>query len=203
MCNGLSPLCLILVMALASCAPKPTQVPAGASVHWTLKGSFHWEWTRQLEHGCATWSAKDTYASVQFSIDPTNCEDGPGLWYFTVQDFLVFQNYWPWSSSDYTALISYDSEGMTESIARCPYTLSSEQIASMRIVAGEALAVAATDAERRTVERVIERLASTDGGALASNQSGCTDLPENWYNDASRVRQDTWRNRVVTPRRPR
>jgi len=161
-------------------------------MHLTLKGGFHWEWTRELEHGCARWSAKDTYASVQLSTDPSNCEDGPGVWYFTVQDFLVFQNYWPWSMSDYISLISYDSEGMTEAIAPCPHSLSSDQINSMRIVAVEALAVAATEAERRTVERVVERLASTDGNALASNQSGCTDLPPEWYNDRREDEVDTW-----------
>ncbi len=194
-------LAIVLAVALSGCTPTPPQIPTDASRHWTLKGSFHWEWARQLEHGCATWSAKDSYASVLISTDPTNCEDGPGLYYFTVQDFLVFRNYWPWSSDDYAALISYGSEGMIESIAPCPHTLSFDQISLMRVVAHEALAAASTDAERRTVERVIERLGSTDGG-LASNQSGCTDLPENWWRaDHSGVRQDTWRNRVGTPRR--
>lgn len=187
-----------LVGGLSGCAPAG--IPAGASRHWDLKSSFYWTWTRSSDHGCSAWMAKDSWATVQLIVE-SECEgrrdlgylEGRGVSYSSVSDFLVFKDYWPWTQHEYHNLIVYDSEGMTSEIRPCPHVLPPEQISALRVLAQEALAEATTDAERRVLARVDERLAATDGAALASGQEGCTDLPPDRYGASSqREEQDPW-----------
>jgi hypothetical protein len=113
--------------------------------------------------------------------------------YSSVSDFLVFKDYWTWTQDEYGNLMVFDSEGMISEIRPCPHMLPTEQISALRVLAQEALAEATTDAERRVLARVDERLAATDGAALASGQEGCTDLPPDWYRASShREEQDPW-----------
>lgn len=190
-------LSLVLCCAvLSGCSPPG--IPFGASVHWDLKSGFYWTWTRRLEHGCTTWMAKDHWANVQLILD-SPCEgerangylDGQGLTYFSVSDYLAFRGYWPWTQEEYFNLMVFDDAGMISDIRPCPHALSPEQLDALEVLAHEALREAKTDGEIRVLARVAERLAVTDGAALASGQEGCTDMPPDWHG-ASIQRQDPW-----------
>jgi hypothetical protein len=117
--------------------------------------------------------------------------DGRGVGYFSSSDFLTFRGYWPWTQDEYFDLIEFDSEGMISHIRPCPHSLSPKQLDELRALAQAALGAATTNAERRMVNRVVERLAGTNGAALASGQGGCTDLPPDWYFGAH-PRQNPW-----------
>lgn len=193
---------MLACIGLASCAPAPpVGIPRGAHAAWSLKGDWTWTWTRTLPSGCVAWMAKDRWASVQLALD-SRCEeerdegrlDGRGVSYFSSSDFLVFYGYWPWTQEEYHSLIEYDAEGMTSHIRPCPHSLAPEQLHELRALAQGALDAATTDGERRMLTRIAERLAATDGAALASGQSGCTDLPPDWYRGA-RPRQNPWTDR--------
>jgi hypothetical protein len=185
----------LLCASLSGCAPAG--VPWGASVQWSLKEGFYWTWTQRLEHGCVAWMAKDEWASVILLIN-AECEgerehgniDGQGLSYLSGHH-LIFRGFWSWTSDDYFERIIYNGEGMISEILLCPHSLSSDQIGAMRMVAQEALAEAASDRERRVLARIDERLAATNGEALASGQFGCTDLPPDWRTNSD-WDQDPW-----------
>lgn len=193
---------MMACIGLTSCAPPPPAgVPRGAHAEWSLKGDWTWTWEHTLTSGCVTWMAKDRWADVQLVLD-SRCEgqrgdgylDGRGISYFSSSDFLVFHGFWPWTQEEYFDLIEYDSEGMTSHIRPCPHSLAREQLDQLRALAQAALDAATTDGERRMLTRVGERLAATDGTALASGQGGCTDLPPDWYRGAH-PKQNPWRDR--------
>ena len=188
---------LALCAGLAACAPP--SVPSGASTSYDwYNGHFTYTWRRTLPTGCAVWMTTDRWADVQLIVD-SRCEgrreegylDGRGVGYFSSSDFLTFRGYWPWTQDEYFDLIEFDSEGMISHIRPCPHSLSPEQLAELRALVQEALEAATTDAERRMLNRVVERLAATNGAALASGQGGCTDLPSDWYQGAH-PRQNPW-----------
>lgn len=200
---------LALLISLADCA-SPIGVPGvphDAHGRWeAYVGYSTFEWQRRLQSGCASWvvtkldTAVDGGAEVNLSTDPANCEDGPGVSYDTDADYLVFKNYWPWPMDQ--SFVIFDQHGNGAGYRPCPHTLSPEQIAQMRAVAQEANTGATTDAERRTLRRVDQLLAATDGAALASGQFGCTDLPTSIDAGVDR-REDTWRGnqRPIPPAR--
>ena len=147
----------MVCLGLTCCAPAPPAgVPNGADEEWDLKSDWTWSWKRTLHSGCVTWSAKDSYASVQLVVD-SRCEGwrgegylpGRGASYFSPSDHLVFRAYWPWTSEKHSDLIVFDSKGMIDYVRPCPHTLSPEQIGGLRLIAQEALAEATTDGERR------------------------------------------------------
>jgi hypothetical protein len=189
----------LVLLGLISCAPaRPTGIPDEANARWSLKGDWTWTWERTLPSGCAAWMAKDRWAAVQLIVE-SRCEgdrnegrlDGRGASYFSVEDHLVFIGYWPWTQEDHFNLIVFDNEGMISDVLPCPHVLPPEQIGDLQLVAQEALAEATTDAERRMLVRVAERLAATNGAELASGQSGCTDLPPDRH-ETPLERQDPW-----------
>ncbi len=191
---------LALSIGLGSCAPSLPGVPSGASANYDwYNGHFTYTWRQTLRTGCAAWMATETYADVQLVLG-SRCEgpreqrriDGRGVSYFSVEDFLVFHGYWSWTEDEYFHLIEYDSRGMTSRILPCPHSLSPEQLNELHALAQEALGTATTEAERRVLTRIIERLAATNGAALASGQEGCTDLPPDWYR-GSYPEQNPWR----------
>ncbi|WP_332700796.1 hypothetical protein [Devosia sp.] len=187
-----------VVPVLGPVLPRAQGVPrqAAASYNWKASG-MSWTWTRTFKHGCAAWMATDHWADVQLLVD-SQCEDkrqsghivGRGLSYFSSEDHLTFQDYWPWSEDDHFKLIVFDANGMIASVRPCPYTLSANQIDALRIVAEEAHNEAQTDAERRVLARVKQRLAALNGTGLSSGQLGCTDLPI--ARDASIQRENAW-----------
>lgn len=187
---------LAFSLVLAACA-RPPGVPTNASTEWDWYNThFTYRWQRTSELGCATWMATDGYAVVQLSVDPADCEQGRGLRYFTVQDFLVFRNYWPWPMDQPT--YTFDDRGMINGVLSCPYSLSQGQIDQLRIVTQGAKVQATTDAERRTLARVDHLLSETDGAALSSWQLGCIDIPADAEPWPTR-REDTWANRARPP----
>jgi hypothetical protein len=192
---------LVLVcLGLGCCAPaRPPGVPNGADAEWSLKGDWAWSWERTLHSGCAAWRAKDSYAHVQLVVD-VQCEGqrlgyltGRGISYLSFSDHIVFNGYWPWTQEEYFNLMVFDSEGMISDIRPCPHVLSAEDLGELRVITQEALAAATTEGERRVLTRIDERLAVTNGAALASGQSGCTDLPPNWHNMPMQG-HDSWRS---------
>lgn len=191
-------LALLLLCGTSACAP--VGIPARASAHWDFKGGFHWTWTSNLEHGCAAWMANDRWADVQLLVD-SHCEStrqttqptGRGVSYFSASDHLTFHGYWPWSGDLYSKLTVFDENGMISDIRPCPYALSAKQIEAMLTVAQEAHTAAQTDAERRVLARLRQRITSLSGATLASGQGGCTDLPAE-YNAPVR-RDDVWASR--------
>lgn len=187
---------LVLSLALVGCA-RPSGVPTSASTEWDWYNThFTYRWQRTFEAGCATWTATDRYAIVRLSIDPTDCNNGRGLEYFTVQDFIVFKSYWAWPINQPT--YTFDDEGMINGVLPCPHSLSPAQIDQLRTVTQAANAEATTDAEKRTLARVDLLLSETNGAALSSAQEGCIDIPADAEPWPAR-REDTWSNRARPP----
>jgi hypothetical protein len=193
---------LALCAELANCAPPLPGVPSTASTSYDwYNGHFTYAWRRILRSGCAAWIATENWADVQL-VAGSRCDvqgeetrlDGQGISYLSVSDFLIFHGYWPWTEDEYSHLIEYDSRGMTSRILPCPHSLSAEQLSELRALSRDALGAATTDAERRVMARVSERLAATNGMTLASGQEGCTDLPPDWYR-RSFPRHDPWTRR--------
>ena len=190
------------LMGCASAAGVPG-VPPDASARWDMYSGYKtYRWERTLQTGCASWVMTDLdlmgqIAAVHLSEGPANCDDGPGVAYQTPTDYLVFKNYWPWPLGQSVVAVA---NGEITGYLPCPHALSPEQIGRLRAVAQEANARATTDAERRTLTRIDQLLAATDGGALASGQQGCTDLPLTIDAGVDRT-QDTWRGtqRVARP----
>jgi hypothetical protein len=182
---------LVLCLGLVCCA-APAGVPRGASVAFDLKASpsgLEWNWQRRVAHGCVDFSAADMgwtdpALAVRLSVDPARCGGGrrtaavcetcgPGLMYFG-DNYMFFQNHYRYTREDGWNAPIFDSNGMWVASRPCPYSLSPEQLATMRLVAQEALARATTDLERRKLERIDQILAATDGAALESAQHGCS-----------------------------
>jgi hypothetical protein len=192
---------LALCVGLTGCVPPPS-VPFGASTSYDwYSGHFTYTWRRTVPTGCAVWMATEQWADVQLIVD-SRCEgrpeegylDGRGLSYFSSSDFLEFHGYWPWTQEEYFDLIEFDSEGMTSNIRPCPHSLLPDQMDELRVLAREALGSATSDAERRMMARVVERLAVANGAALASGQAACTDLPPDWFR-GMHPKQDPWTSR--------
>lgn len=191
-----------VVPILGPVLPRPPGVPTSAAASYDWKGSgMYWTWTRSFQHGCAAWMASDDYASVQLLVG-SRCEGkrqtgylrGRGLTHLSFEPHLTFRGYWPWSDADHTAQIVFDEKGMISSVRPCPYSLSEDQIAAMRLVADEAQAEAQTDAEKRVLKHVTERLSTLKGDRLASGQAGCTDFgPAD--RGSGRQRPDAWTGR--------
>lgn len=199
------PLLILAISAgLIGCTPTTSDIPRDASRIWSLKSDFTWSWSRNFEHGCVAWSAKEAWASVFVLVnsqcegrgDPGFLNGKKGLSYISVQDHLVFRGYWPWTSKMWSDMLEFDDEGMLTggNIHPCPYTLTQDQIEAMRVVATEALSAATTDGERRLLSRVMERLAVTNGEALSSSQQGCTDEPLDPTERASVDEVDPWQS---------
>jgi hypothetical protein len=187
----------VLCLVLIGCAP-PASVPrdAATSYDW-YNGHFTYTWRRPVRSGCALWMATERWADVRLLVE-SRCEEleerfleGRGVTYFSPADHLIFRGYWSWTSEDYLDLMEFDSEGMISRIRACPHSLTSEQLNELRSLVRETLSGATTDAERRVLNRISERLAATNGNALSSGQQGCTDLPPDWYR-GSYPEQDPW-----------
>lgn len=176
---------LALCFGLIACA-TPEHVPSNANVAFdpTTYSGRTYTWRRTVEHGCAALSAHDSALVVRLIVDPARCrgrirtndrcdECGPGFVYYG-DNYAFFQNYWPWTSDDMINGVIFDSNGMGIGVQPCPHALSPEQLERLRLVAGEVLARATTDAERRTLERVSQILAATNGADLVSGQHGCS-----------------------------
>lgn len=159
---------------------RPPGVPqvAVASYDWKASG-LSWNWSRTSAHGCASWTATDRWVDVHLLVGSECAQQGhrggQGLSYFSAQDYLTFQDFWPWSADDHFKQIVFDAQGMISSVRPCPYTLSTDQIDAMRVVAREALTEARTDGERRVLNRIRQRLDAVGRAPLASGQDGCTD----------------------------
>lgn len=195
---------LALCVGLIGCAPSaPPDIPRDASRHWSLKGSFYWTWSDDLENGCVAWMADDSYAHLFAFVDsrcegrlePTFRKGKKGLSYTSFSDYLIFLGYWPWTAEIYHDLLNFDDEGMLTESLPCPYSLPQEEIDALRAVVAEALLQDLTDGERRMFARVDERLSETNGSALDSSQTGCTDLPPNQTGFVSREKVDPWVSR--------
>lgn len=187
MFKALAIVCLLLLCAAqSSCAPPG--VPFGATVRWGLKSDFYWTWTWHLERGCVAWSAKERYASVLLLVD-SRCEGkrvlsyapSSGISYLTFADEVVFLRYWP--------------EGESYGGNPCPHSISEAQIAELRSLTSDALERATTEAQRRVLRRIDERLSVVNGGALMSTHGGwCSDLTQqDWDPGPERARADAWR----------
>jgi|GEM_PF-5275731 len=188
-----------LCILQTACAPRPSDIPRDATRQWDLLSNSTWTWTRELEHGCIAWMAKDSWASLQLIVDSpclgdrqTGYLDGKGLTYFSVEDILVFKDYWPWSSEIYNDLFVFDEAKMEKVVLPCPYVLSSDQIEAIRLVAVEALQSAKTDGERRMLTRVRERLAVMTGDALEPSQGVCADRPRGRDENGRMITTDPW-----------
>ena len=187
---------LVVSAALSSCAPS--SIPSGASVHWGVDNGSYWTWTQTVKHGCAAWMAEESYATVQLLVNG-RCDGKPwidrragrGLSYLSFEDRLIFQGYWPWTEDDHVERMVFDRRGTLKSVRPCGYSLSATQISGVNIVAHEAYNQAQTDAEKRVLARVMQRLAVVGNKALASGQEGCKDLPANQGSPAVR---DVWKN---------
>lgn len=177
---------LIFCAALASCSTPGVPSTAGVELN-PIDGPIR-HWRRNVEHGCVNWSATENWAMVELSVDSTRCEGAPGLSYHTSADYLAFRNYGP--QTDLADLVTQDSNGRI-SFAPCSFSLSADQLETLRTVAREGLARSSTDAERRTLTRIDHLLAATNGAALTSDQQGCTGR---FNPGANIVREDAWTN---------
>ena len=163
----------------------------------SLKGEA-WYWNRTLETGCAAWMANERWAYVRLVTGQT-CEErrnggyvsDRGASYTSFEDHLVFFGYWPWTRDIYYDLLVFE-DGMITDVLPCPNVLPKTDIDQLRWVAQLAISAATTDAERRVVSRLDERLANMDGAALQSTQSGCSDLPRNWSSVPREDEYDPW-----------
>jgi hypothetical protein len=175
---------LVLCLGIVSCAAPGA--PLGANTEFNPligpTGSLVSSWQRRVEHGCADFSANNGAMTVRIAVDPARCDGGPrrsGIYcttcgpgiFYQHDDSVVVQNYWPWSALDG---IVFDSNGAATGMGPCPHSLSSEQLAQLRAVVSEVIARATTDAERSTLRRLDQILATTSGSSLGSAQYGCT-----------------------------
>jgi hypothetical protein len=126
--------------------------------------------------------AVKAWASVELSVD-TPCKAvpeignprGKGLSYLSFEDNLIFNNYWPWTPEIYDKLIVYDSRGMVVKTLPCPNVLTQPDIAEMQATASAASESNVTDAEKRVLSHIAQRLSRVDGRSLSSSQDGCSD----------------------------
>jgi hypothetical protein len=126
--------------------------------------------------------AVEAWASVELSVD-TPCKNvpeigspkGKDLTYLSFEDNIVFNNYWPWTSEIYDKLIVYDKRGMVLKTLPCPNVLTQLEIAEMRATVSAVSGSNITNAEKRVLSRIVERLSRVDGRSLSSFQDGCSD----------------------------
>ena len=176
-------LLLILPFVVAACGPialRPGPIPDSATAEWDFKDGTDWRWRREFPDGCAEWSGNGRFAYLFLSADRADCKTGRGVGYFTFEDDLVFQGYWPKPSLG--------------GGAPCPQAVSPAQIAELRKLAGKALGLSVTAAEKVVLRRVDQRLATAQGDALTTDASGwCNDLKPEDYHHARDGRYDLWR----------
>lgn len=184
----------VLLLTISGCAPPG--VPPDASRHWSFKDGPYWTWKRTARSGCVSWIAEKDWASVNLLVD-TPCKSipeignsgGKGLTYFSADDFLVFENYFPWSAEIYDKLIVYDGRGMVVKTLPCPNQLAPPQIAELKATALAVSGNNLTNPERQVLSRIVERLSRVDGRSLASGQDGCSD----WHDGEDDHRKvDLW-----------
>jgi hypothetical protein len=140
--------------------------------------------------------AVKAWASVVLSVN-TPCKtvpeigspSGKGLTYLSFEDNLVFNNYWPWTPEIYDKLIVYDSRGMVVKTLPCPNVLTQPEIAEMQATASAVSESNVTDAEKRVLSRIAERLSRVDGTSLSSFQDGCSDWQDG---EDARQKVDPW-----------
>lgn len=189
---------LASALLLTSCAPR--DIPRDAERHWSLKGSFRWEWSRNVEHGCAAWVAKEPYAVVYIFAD-AQC-DGPretgfldsrnGVQYTSFSDQLLFLGYSDWDP-DPIEDVARDEDGNSLSWPeRCPYEVTQSQIDALRIVVAELFNFDLTDGERRILLRVDAKLSEIDGSALRVSYQGCVDVVNDRARRESGEMLDLW-----------
>src|SRR5438045_2906171 len=186
---------LLLMLALSGCAPPG--VPRDASRNWSLEEGSYWTWRRPANSGCLSWLAVKDWASVQLLVDKP-CETvpeggfsgGKGLSYFSVEDHLIFNGYWPWSPEIYNKLVVYDDRGMFVRTLPCPNSLTQDEIAKMQATAVAAAATAVTKAEKQVITRISARLTRVERSALSARQEGCSD----WHDgEDGRQQVDPWK----------
>ena len=182
----------LLALAVSGCAP--TGVPADASRHWSLEEGSYWTWKRSAGSGCSSWMAVKDWASVSLFVDKRCTEvpelelsGGKGLSYFSVEDRLVFEGYWPWSAETYDKLLVYDSHGMLARTLPCPNSLTQGAVAKLRTTAVAAAANSVTNAEKHVISRILEHLTRIERTALSAGQEGCSDGHD------SEQRVDPWK----------
>lgn len=172
-----------IVPVLGPVLPRPQGVPSDAAATYDFKEGMGWTWMRPVDRGCLSWMAVERWASVQLFVEEP-CgrlneraySPGTGLTYFSVEDYLVFRGYWPWSADIFHKLIVFDRRGNWVHTLPCPYSLTREQIERLRGMAAASVANVSTHAEKRVVLRIAQRLAKLDGKSLSTSQVGCTDL---------------------------
>lgn len=189
----------LLALTFSGCAP--TGVPRDASLQWSVEEGPSWTWKRPASFGCLSWLAVKDWASVQLIVNK-RCESNPtvglagakGLTYFSIEDRLIFYGYWPWSPDIYDKLMVFDNRGMILRTLPCPNSLTPSAIAIMQVTAAAAAANAVTNAEKRVISRISERLSLMKGSALSSEQEGCSD----WHDGKdSRQQVDPWKPKLV------
>jgi hypothetical protein len=191
---------MLLCLSVVACAAPPG-VPQEAKYSRDWMDDQFWTWRDTVPHGCVIWDAVvvgggTPGVSIALSADIEKCAtDGPhhsfeatapGVTYSTSADDLTFRNYWPWSEAESASGIRYDNRGMMIDTGACPHSLSTEQLGALRVVAQEAMAHTTTEQERRTLTRVDQLLAITDGAVLKSGQTGC------YAERGALPRQDPW-----------
>ena len=188
--NLLPLLLLVLCVGVASCAPSA--IPGSASTHWDREWGPYWTWTRRFEHGCVEWTATDRWALVDLQIgSPSQCETtgeglppvrGAGISYASHSDEVIFRG---WQLHD---RMEMDGGGDP-----CPFQISEAQIAELRRVEREALALTETEGERRVLSRIEERLRVNGITLTTHRDGGCSDLTETERAAGPlRVAQDPW-----------
>jgi hypothetical protein len=189
---------LALGSLLAACAPQ--DIPRNAKRSWSLKGSFDWEWNRNVEHGCAAWVAKESYAVVWVFVD-ARCDGARnseffqakmGVEYASFSDQLLFKGYSPWKPDPMRDLVRDENGKSLGWPERCPYSVSQAQIDALRVVVTEVLDLAQTGGERRVLRRIDKRLSETDGSALRVSSLGCVDVADDRARRESGQKIDPW-----------
>lgn len=169
---------------------------------WSLKDGVTWFWQQELDAGCVDWKAQEQWVSTRVTVD-TPCvdrsdgafRDAKGLTYSSSFDEITFRGYWEWSAEIYSEQIVFDAQGNWIETKPCPYELTQAQIAELQAVVTQAIAQSQTDHERAVLERVAERLESTDGKGLESSQFGCSHRPDDpKWKDVTH-RPDPWANK--------
>jgi len=167
---------------MTACAPD--SVPKDASHEWDFIDGSVWYWGDKLASGCTSWMVSERWVSV-YLVTTSDCDAsrqpyqirGEKVGYADYADVLEFSKYGPWSNEIWDELAVFDDQGKFLGFKPCPHTLTPEDISNMTSLAKQASAIATTDGEKKTMERVKERLEVVDLSALSSEQFGCTDAP--------------------------
>lgn len=153
-----------VVPILGPVLPKREGVPKTASASYSWKGfGLFWRWDQALPAGCAKWGAADghDYYDVRLVTGQEGCESsGQPLQHASHSDHIVFGEGGDWMGGE-----------------RCPFTISSEQIAAFERLLHQAKAIATPDIELRALRQIEARLGSVNGEALTTDHTGgCNDL---------------------------